>query len=336
MDRRSGRRAVATGSRAHAHAAWYDRAGNMTKARPPRKHHYIPEFYQRPWSGTDGCVERYTRVRTGIHRRREPPSAVGYQRDLYRYPSDDINEWAAQQLEWGILSKIDNAAAVALEALLASRAALQDMYVRRDWTLFLRTMLMRTPTQMQAALDTLEAIYRRPSESLQARYEKLRQDGDPASVDEFLLDINPDAPQQTAFRIFAESLGSDRVSHHIMSLPWRVFDCRNADHRFLLSDHPVAIVPLQTDLGQIAMPLSPTKMLVIAGNNGVKAQADAMRPKAAVRALNGLTVRRACHYVVAPDRLQEAFISKHFGVEPVKPYLASSAAEIDGIPFDDS
>lgn len=293
-------------------------------ARPPRKHHYIPEFYQRRWAGDDGCVERYMPVQSRIDRRREPPSAVGFERDLYRFPRKDMDEWTAQQLEWAIFSKIDDAAAKALEAMMSGRGAIRNNFVRISWAVFLRTMLLRTPYQMSATIASLEKIWRNSDGAAAARYSENWQPGMPVTVTAFMEILNPNEGQESAFRLFAQSMSHDIMTRHLVRLPWRIFDCSAADHRLLLSDHPVVLVPLETDDGHVAMPLTPTKLLVIAGNERTKRTADRIPAKLMVRIMNRLTVERAQHCVIAEDRRQEAFILKHFGAAPALPFLAPS------------
>lgn len=232
-----------------------------------------------------------------------------------------MDEWDAQALEWAVFSKIDGAAAKALDAMLSDTAALKDGDVRRDWAVFLRTMLLRTPYQMTATLASLEQIWRSAGSNLEVRYAEIRKPDMPDTLTEYLEKLNPNEAKEHSFRMFAETLADDEITRHIRKLPWRIFDCSDADYRLLLSDHPVVLVPLATEDGHVAMAISPTKYMVAASNDRIKAVADTLRPKLAVRTLNRLTVQRAQHYVIAEDQSQDAFIRKHFGADPVPPFL---------------
>lgn len=231
-----------------------------------------------------------------------------------------MDAWDAQALEWAIFQKVDDAGARALEAMLSDPAALRDDVVRSDWAVFLRAMLLRTPYQMTGVLASLEKIWR--DADVSEKYAVMRKTGMPETANEFLEMLNPNEAKESAFRMFANAIGSDRTTRHIVKLPWRIFDCSTSDHMLLLSDHPVVIAPLKTDDGHIAMPLSPTKYLVAATNNRTKAMADSLRPKLAVRTLNKLTVQRAQHYVIARDKAQDRFVRKQFGTYPILPFLS--------------
>lgn len=292
----------------------------MTEPNPPRRHHFIPEFYQRQWIGEDGKIERYEHLHNRIARRRVPPKSAGFREDLYRFPNEDLDEWQAQSLETIILQSHDNAAAKALQSLTEDRSALRDYKVRRDWAVFLRGLLLRTPFQMSATLASMEKLW--SDVDVSDKYAELRLPSMPATADEFLKSLNPNIAKETAFKIFMNLMGSDALTHHIVSMPWRIIDCSASDHKVLLSDHPVILVPLRTDFGQIAMPLSPTQILVASSKEHVRQRIDGLRPKQAVRAINRLIVARARHLVIASDRAQEPFIEKHFGKDLIPPFLA--------------
>jgi hypothetical protein len=233
-----------------------------------------------------------------------------------------MDERNAQALEWAVLSRIDDAAAKALEALLRDPAALRDDQVRLDWTTFLRTMLLRTPYQMAGTLASLERIWREADNGVSERYARMRKPGMPETATEFLEMLNAGEAKERAFRIFAESMYADRTTAHIMKLPWRIFDYSAADHKLLLSDHSVVLVPLHTPDGHIAMPLSPTKLLIAATSERTKAIANSISPRQAVRIMNKLAVERAQHYVIAKDVGQDVFVKRHFGAAPISPFLA--------------
>ena len=277
---------------------------------------------------------RYERHQSGVSSRRVFPSAAGFRKDLYRHPREDLEEWDAQALEWAVLQKIDDAGSRALEAMLSNRDALKDDTVRRDWSVFLRTMLLRTPYQMDGTLASLEAIWRNADNGVSKKYAKMRTAHMPETATEYLETLNPDIAKETAFKIFAEAMGIDRTTQHMMALPWRIFDCSSADYGLLLSDHPVVLVPLARDDGHIAMALSPTKYLVAAANDKTRTIAESIRPKLAVRILNKLTAQRAQHCVIATDNSQRSFIEKHFGAAPIPPFLAPTklgSVDRDGV-----
>ncbi|MXP09951.1 DUF4238 domain-containing protein [Pseudoblastomonas halimionae] len=286
----------------------------------PVRHHYLPEFFQRRWVGNDGCIERYQKFGDAVVRHRVFPAATGYKKDLYRHPRTDMDEWSAQAAEWGLFQRIDDWAADALEALLSEREAIRNDTVRERWAIFMRALLLRTPFQLEGVLSSLEEIWKHADVS--ERYAEMRKPGMPATANEFLEGLNPGIVKESAFRMFVDAVGQDRTTRYITSLPWRIMDCSRAKYGLLLSDHPVVLVPLRTPDGQVAMPLSPTKLLLVAGNPEVQARADLMTHEQAVRIANRLTVERAAHCVVSSNKAQDTFIRRYFGTNRIPPFIS--------------
>lgn len=270
--------------------------------------------------GEDRRIERYEKLCDQLVRRRVFPASSAFKKNLYRYPRLGMDEWSAQAAEWAVFQTIDHCGAKALDALLNDRDAIRHGEVRHHWAVFLRTILMRTPYQMQGVIASLEKIWSETDVS--AKYESMRKEGMPETAREFLEGLNPNVAKESAFRLFVDAIGRDDITTHLTNLPWRIIDCSSASHLLLLSDHPVVVVPLRSEIGHIAMPLSSSKVLVAAGNESVRLSVDAMTAQQVVRTLNKLTVRRAVDCVIAQDRSQEAFITKHFGVEQIPPFLS--------------
>ena len=83
--------------------------------RMPRepKHHYIPIFYLRQWTGEDQRLCEFSKPYNRVKPRRTHPDGTGYVRGLYRLPNAppgeeyivetklmrDIDDWAAKALQ---------------------------------------------------------------------------------------------------------------------------------------------------------------------------------------------------------------------------------------------
>lgn len=115
---------------------------------PPQKHHYIPEFYSRRWARSDETLVRFYRPHQEVIERRVFPSQVGFQRNLYRIP--DVSPSTAQQIELSFFKRIDDAAARALEALIAPNSPRLEVKTRIDWTRFILSLMHRTPASFEA------------------------------------------------------------------------------------------------------------------------------------------------------------------------------------------
>ncbi len=78
----------------------------------PKKHHYLPEFYLRRWTGSDSKLTEFRRPHGKLVERRKHPAETGFERELYSIKTIPVVE-ARKEMETGFLRKIDNDAAQA-------------------------------------------------------------------------------------------------------------------------------------------------------------------------------------------------------------------------------
>ena len=55
-------------------------------AQQARRHHFIPQFLSKLWTGNDGKLCEYSRPHNELVMRRKAPKAVGFEFDLYNLP----------------------------------------------------------------------------------------------------------------------------------------------------------------------------------------------------------------------------------------------------------
>ena len=101
-----------------------------TVQNPPHRHHYIPQFYLREWTGPDGRLERYTKPHGNkLDIKRRPTKTVGWWDDLYRAPENDpVKDYF---LEWGFFKELDDRAARVMRKLNSTPIPSSH----RDWCL---------------------------------------------------------------------------------------------------------------------------------------------------------------------------------------------------------
>lgn len=85
---------------------------------PPKRHHYIPEFYQRKWT-IDGKLVVFQKHYERLRAQRKAPGATGYVKLLYAL--QNLSPQEAQLIEENYMRPLDNLAALARDSLLARR-----------------------------------------------------------------------------------------------------------------------------------------------------------------------------------------------------------------------
>lgn len=286
----------------------------------PNKHHYIPEFYLSAWAGDDRKFERYDKpTPSKIMARRVFPSEAGWKKNLYISPEDGHDP---QWLESQIFQVIDSRAAIALRKMNAD--ALQEFLAtdRSAWTVFLRSLLHRTPENLGATIAHATEMLNEAIEESRERYPELRGHKDPATYEEFKATMLPDWKRRIALQALPALIANPQIGQFLHNMPTRIFTLPDHTRDFLISDDPLARTNgLEKSDGYIAIPISPRKLFVSAYRRELLDQMAAMKPEALVRMMNIWTVESARHFVAARDRSQDKFIRNRFGKSLKSPLL---------------
>lgn len=97
----------------------------MTSQNPPKKHHFIPQFYLKRWTTDDSKggkkLYKFTEVqkegRPSVHFKMHTPAQVGYGKDLYTIKGTPSEAY----IETDILGEFDEAGSNAIENILKER-----------------------------------------------------------------------------------------------------------------------------------------------------------------------------------------------------------------------
>ncbi|MFF0919434.1 DUF4238 domain-containing protein [Rhizobium leguminosarum] len=159
------------------------------------KHHYIPQFYLRPWLGEDHKLEEFGREPYSgqIRSRRRGTNSTGYEHDLYTIPGAD--EQTKHNIERIFMGTVDKTAATARDLLLSGVIPTGEL--RYAWSRFLMSMAMRTPEEMRKYKENFVKLWMKPVAKYQAEYERLRKEGWPDTLEEYFRLRDPTmAPRQ--------------------------------------------------------------------------------------------------------------------------------------------
>lgn len=260
----------------------------------PRKHHYLPEFYLRRWA-LNGQVFRYVRPKGKdgpLDCRRKPPSAIGYERDLYHLP--DIDEpVVSQQLESEFFQRIDDRAAVALQKLdrlergsVADRVALSQ---------FVISLLHRSPGRLTSMRSELSS----------------RVDGAPYADlegDEFERVL-----KATCNRLLASLVESNDAEALVSSFKAFRIDVSGSKKSLLTSDCPVTIsAQLVANDAFMILPYAPNRLLILTHHEAIANAFSSQPPDVLVAGINQAVVEQSEDVIVAYDKKATRMIDRLF------------------------
>lgn len=234
----------------------------MNKPPKPQKHHYIPQFYLRPWLGDDHKLEEFGRVPPSgqIRSRRRGPESTGFEYNLYTMPG--VTDDTKQNIEREFYGVVDRTAAAVRDKLLTGPVALSPQE-RYDWSRFLVSLCIRNPDEMARMKAIVEKFTARPDQKMREIYASMRQDWQPDDVEGLLAATFPEAPELSAVMASTSMITNHVALTGIMHLHWRVFDTSRVRRKLVTCDRPVVMTGgIARENGHIAIPISPDKLFV--------------------------------------------------------------------------
>lgn len=294
---------------------------------PPRKHHYIPEFWSKRWTGPDGLAERYTRPYHGkVVAYRKPPSAIGWREALYELPSF---QGVKRNFEVEFFKKIDQRASDLFDRIEKSSQVSLTKIETVSFSLFILSLLHRSPS----SISLLEFSTKRTLENiildLSKKYENIRSNKDPKTFEEFYYHYDDIKKLSHLSNVFATLILSENLANFISNLHWFKIDLSGSRFQLLLSDDPlIRTNGLAKPDGHLALPISPRLALIGVYERSYFKSIASQSSTTLARLMNTQTVESAREFVVATDRRQEKFITRRFG-QDLRPTLIEQSSDDD-------
>lgn len=280
----------------------------------PKKHHYLPEFYQKRWANSDGEVHVYHRPYDQIYVQKKYPAAVGFEIELYAIPS--LSEpTERQRLEIQLFGKIDRDASDALTFMEERGIPPTDPKLKQAWTDFLLSLIHRTPT----AIANLKKHYIEKLSELDLQmeeiYTNLKGANDPPTFQEYLLHGSPRVFDETLATLLTSVVTSEATGNIINEMVWGVGRCNEQYHGLMTSDVPVLMTNgLRGNSACLLLPIGPDKFFIAAHNPKVIEAFNNVDAKKLERQINSAIVSQATKLVVANHARHRRFVENRFCV----------------------
>ncbi len=279
---------------------------------PPRKHHFIPEFWTKRWAGPDGRALRYSSPLLGkVVSCRKPPSAIGWREALYNLPDYDSR---VQNFETAFFKKLDQRASDLFNKIEFSSLTVLNGEDVLSFSLFIISLLHRSPTSIRLLEKSTIYMMDKVLEDLREKYVFVRSRNDPETFDDYFERYDNIQRLSHLSNVFRTLLISNQLARFIANLHWFKVDLSQSAFPLLLSDDPmIRTNGIAKPDGHIAFPLTPTIAMVGVFKREYFKEISAQNPSALARLINTQTVEAAREFVVALDDKQDRFIRNRFG-----------------------
>jgi len=214
----------------------------------PRKHHYIPVFYQNQFTNANGLLWTYDRC---LHTYKElPPKSVCFEKDLYALKPK--NAPRDRRIESLVLSYIDGVGSSAIRELLSRKI---NSHAIQDLAYFIGVQFNRLPSvgravsQMWSKVGT--AVMREMAanvgrmQSILERYTRETGESLAVSAESMVEAVRGGQVEAVATeRPFLQGIFShaEDIAHAIEQLDWQILVAPSVTG-FVICDSPVVVVP---------------------------------------------------------------------------------------------
>lgn len=272
----------------------------------PRDHHFIPIFYLKKWTGSDGKLIQYSRPYPGKFAIKPVgPKATGFKTDLYGFP--DLPEELAQFLESQFLARTDELAAQVHNKLLDGTAAPWTTETRSAWSRFAINFLIRHPHPFAEIRAVAYDCWLKPDAITQKEYEKIKQPTDPPTFEEWVLAQGEHLADRIRIRLIQGAMDNEPAGARLNAMLWNVLDLSASRFRLLTSDWPL-YREINGEDKLFALPISPTALFTAVTRAATFERIRRTKPDDVVRRINAGVVSAARLYVYASDESQERFV----------------------------
>lgn len=292
------------------------------------KHHYIPQFYLRPWLGPDHKLQEFRRGYQGrIQTGRYGTESTGFEKDLYVLPG--ASEETKQNIEKQFMSVVDNEAVTARNMML-SGVIPRDPALRHSWARFVVSLIFRNPEELGKFKDDFRRRLLTPSPEFTARYEAAKAPDDPETMEEWISRRQPDRVERESIMAVARLIEHQNVLALLRTMDWRVVDTSRVTRRLMTSDRPVVMTGgMNRYDGHFGIPISPTRLFIAFTVSSYANRFCAASIGKIVRTVNEVVIGQARKYVYSVDASNAAEVRRRMGKLAAPSLIDNMARDLD-------
>jgi hypothetical protein len=287
----------------------------------PKKHHYLPVFYLKRWSGLpDGKLVEFRRPFGQLVKpRRVHPAGTGWASSLYSF--DGLPPELSQAIETDFMQPKDSMASDALSLLeTRSGGGAWSSRLRQAWVAFMKSLLIRMPPDIIALKDNFINDWLNVGPGQEEAYQAARSPTDPLTAAEYFATTDKTFLANHALRNLPGLTDSKFISEIIMNMHWFVVDAP-VGYELLTSDRPLRMSPLKLDDAWAALPIGPTRVFWAVKHPRWEDHIRRNQRSDWVRAQNESVLRQASALAVGKTDVSLRFVQKHLGAEPAQSFF---------------
>jgi hypothetical protein len=274
----------------------------------PKKHHYLPVFYLKQWTGADNLLCQYSRPFGEVKAQRKHPSGTGYEPELYTMAG--VPGESARAVETRFMRETDNLAAQALQTLMSGNPTTMSLEIKSGWTRFIRSLSLRHPDFVAFLKKEVRLNGLKRMEQEGVSYDQWRRPHEPASLEEYRAAMESSPMEASEAVGLQQLIDHPKVGSFLNSMKWLVLELRRPKHALLTSDRPVITSNgLAYEDSFLMLPIAPRYVFVAVNTIETELRIKKLRDEASLPALiNNAIVSQAQKHVYGQNDCQLRFI----------------------------
>lgn len=275
------------------------------------RHHYVPEFLQRPWADTtpDGKIEVFRLDLDHLPSRRHTPKHIGFEHELYALSKPVVAGMEQQAIEKQFLRQVDNRSARVRDKLEHRGLRALTPEDRVDWARFIMSLRLRQPDVIQMLKSKSEEHLKATLAAEPVHYEELAVAEDPPTLEAWTEKHFPGLIENFGLSFSHELVDNPRYGNKILNMKWWIWDFSGVSYDLLLADHPCIFTAGIDDPNLvIALPIAPKKAFMTTQSEHVAKILRVQRPRDLAVRLNELSTAQARIRIYARNRAPERFL----------------------------
>ncbi|WP_454884905.1 DUF4238 domain-containing protein [Sphingomonas oryzagri] len=238
-----------------------------------QQHHYLPQFYQRRWTGDDGKLVVFERPIDRVISKRRFPRETAKEAGLYAIPG--APEPDRNMLEDRLWRTIDQWGADALAILESTDPRNVDRLARDRWAVFLLALIFRDPASIAKINLSARQHYETDFADFAPRYDELRLSHEPETFEDFIAAFDCPGMSEFGGLILRSFALNKAIREQLLSMDWHVVDVANPRVDLMTSDSPVIrFKGLKDPDGLLMLPLGPRRFFVAHNGSPLNMRAE--------------------------------------------------------------
>jgi hypothetical protein len=180
------------------------------------RHHYIPIFYLKQWSGEDGRICEFSKPHDLVKPRKVHPSGTAYMDGLNTIHGLPREE--EQYLENVFYKAADDDAARALRILLAPPPRTMTVKERSGWSRFIISLMLRNPEAVEKHTKVAVELFRESLPRIEELYARERRPEDPLTYAEYAQIHGPNPEGRTIVRMLQGLVDNEELGRKLNSM----------------------------------------------------------------------------------------------------------------------